>query len=34
MKFAQFEAGQIITAGPYEISQAEIIKFAQQYDPQ
>jgi acyl dehydratase len=34
MKFAQFEAGQVITAGPCEVSEAEIIEFAQRYDPQ
>lgn len=34
MKFEQFEAGQVITAGPYEVSEAEIIDFARQYDPQ
>lgn len=34
MKFNEFRAGQIITAGPYEVSEAEIIEFARQYDPQ
>lgn len=34
MKFNEFEAGQIITAGPYEVSEAEIIDFARDYDPQ
>jgi acyl dehydratase len=34
MKFDEFKAGQIITAGPYEVSGSEIIEFARQYDPQ
>lgn len=34
MKFIEFKAGQIITAGPYAVSEAEIIEFARQYDPQ
>lgn len=34
MKFAEFHIGQQIEAGPYEVSQAEIIEFAQHYDPQ
>ncbi len=34
MKFAEFKPGQIIEAGPYEVSQAEIIAFAKAYDPQ
>jgi acyl dehydratase len=34
MKFAQFHAGQIITAGPCAISEREIIDFASSYDPQ
>ena len=34
MKFAEFYIGQQIEAGPYEVSQAEIIEFAEQYDPQ
>ncbi len=34
MKFADFQTGQIIEAGPYEISQAEIIDYASAYDPQ
>jgi acyl dehydratase len=34
MKFAEFYVGQQIEAGPYEVSQAEIIEFAEQYDPQ
>ena len=34
MKFDQFEPGQTITAGPYEVTESEIIEFARQYDPQ
>lgn len=34
MKFEDFHAGQLIEAGPYAVSQAEIIDFARAYDPQ
>jgi acyl dehydratase len=34
MKFAEFHAGQIITAGSCSISETEIIEFATKYDPQ
>jgi acyl dehydratase len=34
MKFAQFHVGQVIEAGPYTITEAEILKFASAYDPQ
>lgn len=34
MKFAQFHVGQIIEAGPYEVSEEEILQFARAYDPQ
>lgn len=34
MKFAEFEVGQIIEAGPYDVSEQEIVRFATQYDPQ
>lgn len=34
MKFADFHAGQIIEAGPYEIGEAEMLRFAEAYDPQ
>jgi acyl dehydratase len=34
MKFAEFHAGQVIEAGPYEVSEAEILAFANTYDPQ
>lgn len=34
MKFADFALGQVIEAGPYEVSEDEIVRFATQYDPQ
>lgn len=34
MKFAEFYAGQVITAGPYVVDEAEILAFARAYDPQ
>ena len=34
MKFADFHAGQIIEAGPYLVTEAEIVRFALAYDPQ
>jgi acyl dehydratase len=34
MKFAEFYRGQEIEAGPYRVSQQEIIEFAERYDPQ
>lgn len=34
MKFAEFHTAQVITAGPVEVSEAEIIQFATAYDPQ
>jgi acyl dehydratase len=34
MKFADFHAGQVITAGPYAVTEAEVLQFAQAYDPQ
>lgn len=34
MKFADFQAGQVITAGPLELSERDIIEFAQRWDPQ
>ncbi len=34
MKFAEFEPGRVISAGPYEINEAEIVEFAHRYDPQ
>jgi len=34
MKFANFKAGQIIEAGPYLLPEAELLAFANQWDPQ
>jgi len=34
MKFAEFHAGQVIQAGPYVLSEAELLQFASAYDPQ
>jgi acyl dehydratase len=34
MKFIDFHVGQVLTAGPYTLTEAEIVAFAQQYDPQ
>lgn len=34
MKFAEFHAGQIIEAGPYTLGEAELLQFANAYDPQ
>jgi len=34
MKFADFHAGQVIDAGPYEVDETEMIRFATAYDPQ
>ena len=34
MKFAQFHVGQVIEAGPYIVTEAEILQFASAYDPQ
>jgi acyl dehydratase len=34
MKFAEFHAGQVVEAGPYALSEAELLAFAQTYDPQ
>jgi acyl dehydratase len=34
MKFADFHAGQVIEAGPYEVTEAELLQFARAYDPQ
>ncbi len=34
MKFAQFYPGQVIEAGPYEFTEADILQFATAYDPQ
>jgi acyl dehydratase len=34
MRFAEFRVGQIIAAGPHRVSEAEILSFASQWDPQ
>ncbi|MBK7613428.1 MAG: MaoC family dehydratase [Burkholderiales bacterium] len=34
MKFAQFHAGQIIEAGPYTVTEPQILAFAKEWDPQ
>lgn len=34
MKFAEFHPGQVIEAGPYHLSEAELLHFARAYDPQ
>jgi acyl dehydratase len=34
MKFAELRAGQVIGAGPYVLSEEELVAFATQWDPQ
>jgi acyl dehydratase len=34
MRFAEFHAGQIIEAGPYLVTEPELVHFAKAYDPQ
>ena len=34
MLFADFHAGQVIEAGPYVLTEAELLQFARAYDPQ
>ena len=34
MKFAEFREGQTIQAGPYLVTEAELLQFARAYDPQ
>jgi len=34
MKFDEFHDGKVIKAGPYVVTEAEIIQFARAYDPQ
>ncbi|OUM03651.1 MaoC family dehydratase [Variovorax sp. JS1663] len=34
MKFAEFHEGQVIEAGPYVVTEAEVLQFANAYDPQ
>jgi acyl dehydratase len=34
MKFSEFQAGQVLQAGPFHLSEAEVLSFAHRYDPQ
>ena len=34
MKFADFHVGQVIEAGPYAVTENEVLQFAKAYDPQ
>ncbi|MFM1906647.1 MAG: hypothetical protein RLZZ591_324 [Pseudomonadota bacterium] len=34
MKFAEFYVGQVIEAGPYTLTEAEVLQFATAFDPQ
>jgi acyl dehydratase len=34
MKFAEFHVGQVIEAGPYLVTETELVRFAKAYDPQ
>lgn len=34
MKFADFQVGQVIEVGPHGLSEAELLAFARQWDPQ
>jgi acyl dehydratase len=34
MKFAEFQVGQVIEAGPYQVEADEVRRFAEAYDPQ
>lgn len=34
MKFSDFHAGQVIEAGPYRVTEDEVLRFARDYDPQ
>ena len=34
MRFAEFHAGLVIEAGPYLLDEAEVLQFANAYDPQ
>ena len=34
MKFAEFHPGQVIEAGPYRVTEVELLQFAIAYDPQ
>ena len=34
MKFSEFHTGQVLHAGPYSVSEAEVLDFAKLWDPQ
>jgi acyl dehydratase len=34
MKFADFHPNQVIEAGPYLVTEEELVRFAEEYDPQ
>lgn len=34
MKFADLRAGMVITGGPLQVTEAEILEFARKFDPQ
>ncbi|NBW49277.1 MAG: MaoC family dehydratase [Betaproteobacteria bacterium] len=34
MKFADFQTGQVLAAGPYVLSEIEVLDFAKKWDPQ
>ena len=34
MKFAEFQAGQQLEAGPYDVTETEVLQFATAWDPQ
>jgi glycine/D-amino acid oxidase-like deaminating enzyme len=34
MRFSAFHAGQVIEAGPYAVSEVEVLQFTRAYDPQ
>jgi acyl dehydratase len=34
MRFAQFHAGQVIEAGPHEVTEQAVLAFARDFDPQ
>ena len=34
MRFSEFQPGMVISAGPYEVTESEVLQFAQAFDPQ
>jgi len=34
LKFAEYQPGQVLHAGPYAVTEAEVLDFAKQWDPQ